>query len=84
MTRLPSGDRHGGDSLGLWFSGGECIRSLLGFGSIVAEVGDGGVAAEVFRSMIAPPSGGLEAGTWLIPKPLATTKVVMPLGDLVY
>jgi hypothetical protein len=32
-----------------------------------AGVGDGGAVAEMLRSIMAPPSGGAEAVTWLIP-----------------
>jgi hypothetical protein len=52
MTKLPSGDRCGGDPLGLLFGGGECSHNPLGFRSVVAVVGDGEAATEIFRSMM--------------------------------
>jgi hypothetical protein len=64
MTRLPSGDRCGDYPLG--FGGGERICNPLGFVSIVVRVGDGGIAAEMFRSTMVPPSGGSEVLIWLI------------------
>jgi hypothetical protein len=45
FTRLPRGDRRGGDPLGIGFGGGEHIRNPLGFLSVVARVGEGGAIA---------------------------------------
>jgi hypothetical protein len=78
MTRLPSWDRRGGDPLGLGFDGGEHIRNPLGFRYVVAGVGDGGVAIEMFRSMMVLPSGCSEAVVWLMPEPLASEKGTTP------
>jgi hypothetical protein len=79
MVRFPSGDRSGGDPLGLGFGGGECTRDPLGFGSVVVRVGDVEVVAEIFKSMMAPPSGGVEALSWLVPAPSLAGKEVTPI-----
>jgi hypothetical protein len=45
---------------------------------MVARVGDGGAIVEMFISMMALPSGGAEALTWLMPVPPITDKGVTP------
>jgi hypothetical protein len=77
VIRFPRGDRRGGDPLGIWFCGGERIRNPLGLRSMVAGDG-GGAVAEMLRSMMAPPVGGAEAVTWLVPAPLIADKGVTP------
>jgi hypothetical protein len=53
----------------LGFGGGERSRDKLGFGCMVARVGDEGAVTEMFRSMMVPPWGGAKASYWLIPAP---------------
>jgi hypothetical protein len=71
-------DRRNGDPLGSGFGGGERICNLLEQGFMMAKVGDGGAVAEMFKSMMAPPSGGAEALTWLVPAPPTADKWVTP------
>jgi hypothetical protein len=78
MIRFPSRDRRGGDLLGLGFGGGEHIHNLLGLWSMVAGVGDGGLVAEMLRSMMATPLGSAEAITWLMPSSPITDKGITP------
>jgi hypothetical protein len=47
---------------------------------VVAGVGDGGAVAEIFRSMMAPPWGGAEASSWLVPAPPLAGKGVKTSG----
>jgi hypothetical protein len=76
MVRFPSRDRRGGDPLG--FGGGEHNRSPLGFRSVVAKVGDGGVVAEMFKLMMVLPLGGVTDLSWLRPAPPLAVKGVTP------
>jgi hypothetical protein len=69
MIRFPSEDRRGGDPLGLGFGCGECNCDPLGFGSVVAEVSDGGAVTEIFKLMMPLPWGGAEALSCLVPTP---------------
>jgi hypothetical protein len=82
MIQFPSGDKCGGDQLGLGFGGVEHIRNPLGLGSVVARVGDGGAVAEMLRSMMAPPLGGAEALNWLMRTPPTANKGVTPFVRL--
>jgi hypothetical protein len=79
MIRFLSRDRCGGDSLGLGFGGSERSRDPLGFGSVVARVGEGGAVTEMFKSMMAPPWGGAEALSWFVPTPPLSSKGVTPI-----
>jgi hypothetical protein len=45
---------------------------------VVTRVGDGGAVGEMVKSMMAPPLGGVEALTWLVPTPPITDKGVPP------
>jgi hypothetical protein len=44
----------------------------------VAGVGDVGAVTEMFKSMMVPPSSGVEALTWLVPAPQFVDKGVTP------
>jgi hypothetical protein len=46
---------------------------------VVVGVGDGGAVTEMYKSMMAPPSGGVEALTWLVPAPPFANKGVTPV-----
>jgi hypothetical protein len=78
MIQFLSWHRRGGDPLGLEFGGGEHSRAPLGFGSVVARVGDEGAVIEMFKSMTAPPWGGVEASCWLVAAPPLDGKGVIP------
>jgi hypothetical protein len=45
---------------------------------MVARVGNGGAVAEMLISMMAPPLGGAEAITRLVPTPSIVNKWVIP------
>jgi hypothetical protein len=45
---------------------------------MVAGVGDGGLVAEMLRSMMATPLGSAEAITWLMPSSPITDKWITP------
>jgi hypothetical protein len=45
---------------------------------MVTRVGDGGAAAEMFKSMMAPPWGGADALSWHMPAPPLASKGVTP------
>jgi hypothetical protein len=66
VIQFPSGDRRDGDPLGLGFDGGEHMHNSLWLGAVVAGVSDGGVVADVFKSMMVLPSSGAEVVIWLV------------------